>query len=65
MYADDTTLSSSDNDFINLVNVGNTERKMFYDLALAYRLSINVDKTFCIIFGNRSVGIDAPNFCLR
>ena len=46
MYADVTTLLSSDNDFKNIVNVGSTELKLFYDLALAYRLSINVGKTF-------------------
>ena len=34
----------------------------FDDWALANRLSINADKTFCIIFGNSSVDIDAPNF---
>ena len=46
MYADDTTTLSSDNDILNLVNVGSTELKMFYDRALANRFSINVDKTF-------------------
>ena len=64
MYVDDTTLLSSDTDFLNLVNVENTELKLFYDLELANRLSFNVDKIICIIFGNRSVDIDAPNFIL-
>ena len=64
MYADDKTLLSSGNDFINLVNVGNTELRLLHDWAPANRLSINVDKTFCITFGNRSVDIDAPNFVL-
>ena len=64
MYADDTTLISSDTDFINLVNVRNTELKMFYDCALANLLSNNVGKIFCIVFGNRSVDIDGPNFVL-
>ena len=64
MYAEDTTLLSRDTDFIILVNVGNTELKLFYDLAHAYRLSSNVDNTFWMLFGNRSVDIDAPNFVL-
>ena len=46
LYADDTTLLNRDTDFINLVNVGYTELKLFHDLALAYRLSSNVDNTF-------------------
>ena len=64
VYEDDATLLSSDTDFINLVNVWNTELKLFYDRALASRLSINVNKTGCIIFGNRSVDFGAPVFVL-
>ena len=55
MYADDTILIKSDTYFINLVNVGKTELKLFYDWTLAISLSINVDKTFCIMFGNVQV----------
>ena len=64
MYANDTILLSSDTDFINLVNAGTTELKLFYDWALANRLSNNVDQTFYIIFGNKSVDNDSPR-CLR
>ena len=61
MYADETTLLGSVTDSVNLVIDGNTELKLFHDWSLANRLSINFDKTFCIIFGIRSVEIDEPS----
>ena len=50
--------------FMNLLNFGNTKLKMFYDWALVNRLTNNVDKIFCIMFGNRSVDIVDLNFVL-
>ena len=63
MYGDYTTLVGSDTVYIILANVW-TRNLIFQDWALANRSSINVDKTFRIIFGNRSVDIGAPNFVL-
>ena len=60
-YTDGTYLLSSDTNFKNSVNVGNSELKLYYGWALSYRISINVDKTFYIMNGDRLVAIDAPS----
>ena len=64
MYAYDTTLLSIDTNFINQVNVGNTELTVFYDWALVNRISTNAYKTFCIIYEIRSVDIEVPELFL-
>jgi len=58
MFADDTTLAYKNSEVSILVNVFNSELKTFYDWTLANRLSVNLDKTFAILFGNRYAGDD-------
>ena len=64
MYADDTTLVNSDASYENLINVGNAELKLFFDWSLSNRLSVNVEKTYYMIFGNRRVDDHSHNFLL-
>jgi exonuclease III len=54
LFADDTTLSSRNSNYGNLIVQTNHELENFYRWTLNNRLSVNVDKTFSLLFTNRS-----------
>ena len=53
LYADDTTLLSSHTDYDALILAINNELPKFYRWTVANRLSLNLDKTFAMLFSNR------------
>ena len=52
LYADDTTLLASSTDYDELIIAINNELPKFYIWTLANRLSLNLDKTFAMLFSN-------------
>ena len=53
LFADDTTISISDNSFNDLIQKTNTELAKIHDWTISNRLTINVDKTETLLFTNR------------
>jgi hypothetical protein len=53
LFADDTTLSLSDVNYSDLITSTNTELNKVKQWTVSNRLSLNVDKTFAIMFSNR------------
>ena len=53
LFADDTTLCFRGNSIQNLVEKCNSELTLFYNWCLGNRLSLNFDKSFCMIITNR------------
>ena len=63
LFADDTTLSCSNHSYEVLVNETNSELAGIVDWMKCNKLTINVDKTYCILFSNRRASLsndDAP-----
>ena len=60
LFADDTTILFRNNSLSNLVSLCNREIRKFKNWTVANRLTLNVDKTFYMIFSNRSHGTDPP-----
>ena len=58
LFADDTTLSTSDNDYSTLVDNVNRELDSVRTWTLVNRLSLNVSKTFYMIFANRPYNVE-------
>ena len=55
LFADDATLSLIGPDKASLITIANSELDKLYHWCLANRLSINVIKTFYIMFGNQRI----------
>ena len=55
LFADDTTLIFQDEDYDNLVSKCNSVLTNFREWTYANRLSLNVDKTFSMLFTNRRI----------
>ena len=55
LFADDTTLISHNSSYINLANTANNEFNKINQWLIDNRLSINLDKTFAVIFTNRAI----------
>ena len=64
LFADDATLSLIGPDQSELICIANSELDKFYHWCLANRLSINVIKTFHMIFGNQHV-INPPPLLIK
>ena len=60
LFADDATLSLVGPDQRELIFTANAELEKFYYWCLANRLSINILKTFYIMFGNRHLNNPPP-----
>ena len=58
LFADDTTLSASDSDYEALVNNINRELRKIGRWTIVNRLSLNLDKTYSMLFSNRKCGND-------
>lgn len=56
-FADDTTITLADENFTNLINQTNSELELVSQWAIHNRLTINADKTECIVFSNREFSI--------
>jgi hypothetical protein len=54
LFADDTSLTVSDNQYDSLINKTNSELDKIRDWTMANRLSLNVDKTHAMLFTNRT-----------
>ena len=52
LFADDTSLSASNDKFPELINATNSEISKIYNWTLSNRLTINVEKTEAIVFSN-------------
>ena len=59
MFADDTTLCFSGNNLDDLISLCNVELSKFLLWSQSNKLSINVDKTNCMLFSNR-IGSSVP-----
>ena len=55
LYADDTTLVFRNSDSKSLQNECNLGLKVFYEWSLANRMSVNFDKTSCLLVTNRPI----------
>ena len=53
LFADDTTFLLSDRSFSNLIPKLNSELNLVYDWTIYNRLSVNSNKTNCMLFSNR------------
>ena len=53
LFADDTTFLLSDRSFSNLIPKLNSELNLVYDWTIYNRLSVNSNKTSCMLFSNR------------
>ena len=53
LYADDTTITLANENFNDLINQTNTELEIISQWATHNRLTINSDKTECMLFSNR------------
>jgi exonuclease III len=58
LFADDTTLSAKHTNFETLITEINVELVKIKHWTLVNRLSVNVEKTFVMLFSNRRQGID-------
>ena len=58
LYADDTTLLSSNNDYDALILTINNELPKLYTWTTANRLSLNLGKTYAMLFSNRKQNIN-------
>ena len=58
LFADDTTLSLTHESYPSLVELTNTELSAINKWIVKNRLSLNVDKTFMMLFSNGSTDID-------
>ena len=60
LFADDTTLSHSNNDYGNLIrDVSSTAGRVF-EWTVNNRLSLNTEKTSAILFTNRLAAVESP-----
>ena len=64
LFADDATLSLIGPDISELISIANSELDKFYHWCLANRLSINVIKTFHMVFGNQ-LAINPPPLLIK
>ena len=62
LFADDTTLTLCDANYNNLINLTNAELEKVKQWTVSNRLSLNVDKTFAIMFSNRPNDIQPVMF---
>ena len=53
LFADDTTLSLSNYGYVDMINSANNELRFVSQWLIDNRLSINMDKTYGIVFSNR------------
>lgn len=60
LFADDTTLATSNVNYSDLISITNIELNKVYDWTLNNRLSLNTDKTYAILFTNRVGSIQTP-----
>ena len=58
LYADDTTLLANNSDYATLMRDINNELPKLQEWLNANRLSLNLDKTFTLLFSNRYADID-------
>ena len=58
LFADDTTLCFRGENIENLVELCNNELHKFSQWCVGNRLSLNLDKTFCIVVTNRNINCD-------
>ena len=65
LFADDTTLSASHEDFNTLRTTTDNELTKILDWTVANRLTINVEKTEAILFTNRPHSCDAGHIVLQ
>ena len=61
LYADDTTLLTSDSDYSSLIQTINAELPKIHKWCVANRLSIRMDKTYAMLFTNRQNAITGNN----
>lgn len=59
LFADDTTFSASNRDYPVLMDIINSELDKVRDWTIANRLSLNVSKTFAMLYTNRMRSVDA------
>ena len=55
LFADDTALTFTNKNFNSLIQTCNIELEKFNKWSIANKLSINTDKTYCMLFTNRQV----------
>ena len=55
LYADDTTVTLSNENFTDLINQTNNELELISQWAIHNRLTVNADKTECMVFSNREI----------
>ena len=58
LFADDSTLALSGNNFTNLINTVNLELEKIYQWTLCNRLSLNIRKTVSMVFSNRPLDLE-------
>ena len=58
LFADDTTLCFRGENIASLVELCNVELRMFSEWCIGNRLTLNLDKTFCIAVTNRNISYD-------
>ena len=64
MFADDTSLTVSGNDVVDLVSLCNEELVKFEQWSLANRLTINANKSHCLLISNRQIPGNMPPILL-
>ena len=57
LYADDTTVTLANENFFDLINQANIELETISQWAIHNRLTINAEKTECMVFSNRNFSI--------
>ena len=60
LFADDTTLSISDSNYVNMIQTANSELTNLTDWIKANELCINIDKTEILLFSNRTIPVSPP-----
>ena len=55
LFADDTTLTFTNDNFNTLIQTCNIELEKFNKWSIANKLSINTEKTYCMLFTNRHI----------
>ena len=61
LYADDTTVSLSDDSYSQLISRTNHVMCGISEWTVSNRLSLNIDKTFATLFTNRSHAVEIPS----
>ena len=62
LFADDSTLYIAGNDPTTLIQTANTDLKTFHKWCTSNRLTVNLNKTFFMLFTNKPINILPPLF---